>query len=102
MKTFHGVRRNRTNLFFSAAALLIFSAAYACTLLGATPNQIPPQQQSTTATAPVYQFDTASIKPNKSDVVSFRPGFTPDGFRAEDTTVHSLIQQAYYVQDYQL
>jgi uncharacterized protein (TIGR03435 family) len=100
MTKLRDVRSNRTKLFFSAAALLLFAAA--CALLGATPNQISPQQQNTTASAPAYKFDTASIKPNKSDMVSFRPGFTPDGYRAEDTNVHSLIQQAYYVQDYQL
>jgi uncharacterized protein (TIGR03435 family) len=104
MKTFHGVRRNRTKLFFSMAASLLFAAAGAYTLLGATPNQAPPQQQSTSApaSAPAYEFETASIKPNKSNVTSFRPGFTPDGYRAEDTNAHSLIQQAYDVQDYQL
>lgn len=99
MKKFRAVR---TNLFFTAAAVLIFAAAAASTLLGAIPNQIPLQQQNTTAPAPAYEFDTASIKPNKSNVTSFRPGFTADGYRAEDTNVHSLIQQAYDVQDYQL
>ncbi len=97
MKKFRDVRRSHTKLFFSASASLIFAATCACNLLAAIP-----QQQNTTAPAPTYEFDTASIKPNNSNVTSFRPGFTPDGYRAEDTTVHSLIQQAYYVQDYQL
>ena len=102
MNNFRDVRRIRMNLFFCRAASLLFAAACACTLLGAMPNQIPPPQQNRTTSAPTYEFETASIKPNKSNVTSFRPGFTPDGYRAEDTNVHSLIQQAYYVQDYQL
>ena len=102
MKNFRDVRKKRTKLFFSATASLTFAAACACSLLGAIPNQIPPQQQNAPASAPTYEFETASIKPNKSDIVGFRPGFTADGYRAEDTNVHWLIQQAYDIQDYQL
>lgn len=102
MKKFRSARRSRTKLFFNAAASLTFVTACVCSLLATTRNQIPPQQQTATVTARAYEFETASIKPNKSDEVSFRPGFTPDGYRADDTNVHSLIQQAYYVQDYQL
>jgi uncharacterized protein (TIGR03435 family) len=100
MKKLGGVRRIRNKPFFNAAASLILAAACACNLLAATPNQIPPQQQSTTASAPVYEFETASIKPNKSGFTTFRSGFTVDGFRAEGTTVRWLIQQAYGVSDY--
>jgi uncharacterized protein (TIGR03435 family) len=84
----------------NVAASLIFSAAGACSLLGAIPNQIPPQQQNTTAAAPTYEFETASIKPNKSGFTSFRSGFTVDGFRADGTQVRWLIQQAYGVSDF--
>lgn len=84
-----------------AAALLIFAAAGACSLLSAIPNQPPSQQQNTPAPAPSsYEFETASIKPNKSRMTTFRSGFTVDGFRAEDADVRWLIQQAYGVSDF--
>ena len=56
--------------------------------------------KNTTASAPAYEFETASIKPNKSGFTTFRSGFTADGFRAEATTVRWLIQQAYGVSDF--
>jgi len=83
------------------AASLLFVAAGVCSLLGAIPNQIPQhQQQNTNSSALAYEFETASIKPNKSGFVTFRSGFTADGFRSEDTTVRWLIQQAYGVSDF--
>ena len=100
MKRFRDVRRNRTKLFLSGAASLIFTAAGACSLLGAIPIQIPPQQQNPPTAAPAYEFETASIKPNKSGGTSFRSGFTADGFRSEDASVRWLIQQAYGVSDF--
>ncbi len=88
------------NKLLKVAASLIFTAAGACSLFGAIPNQIPPQQQTTTVPAPAYEFETISIKPNKSNVTSFRSGFTADGFRSEDASVQWLIQQAYGVSDF--
>ena len=102
MKKFRDVRRSRTKLFFSAAASLLVATSCACSLLGAIPNQTPAQQQSTIAIALTYEFDTASIKPNKSNVFTFRPGFTADGYRAADISVKYLIQLAYGVQDYRI
>lgn len=81
------------------AASLVFAAAGACGLLAATQDPISPQQIATAA-APAYEFETASIKPNKSRVTSFRSGFTVDGFRAEDADARWLIQQAYGVSDF--
>jgi uncharacterized protein (TIGR03435 family) len=88
--------------FLHLASSLLFVATGACDLLGAIPQQAQPQQQTTTAPAPPYEFDTASIKPNKSNVFTFRPGFTPDGYRASNLSVKYLIQLAYGVQDYRL
>jgi uncharacterized protein (TIGR03435 family) len=88
--------------FLHVSISLIFTAAAACTLLAAIPNKIQPHSQNTTATAPAYEFEAASIKPNKSDVITFRPGFTADGYRASDTTVQRLIWVAYGVQEYSL
>jgi uncharacterized protein (TIGR03435 family) len=100
MKTFGNVRKSPIRLILDVTALLGFAIAGASGLLKATPSQLPPQVQSAPATAPVYEFETASIKPNKSGFTSFRSGFTIDGFRAEDTTVRWLIQQAYGVSDF--
>jgi uncharacterized protein (TIGR03435 family) len=88
--------------FLNLAASLFFTAAAAFAPLAATPNKIPPQQQNTTASVPAYEFETASIKPNKSNVTSFRAGFTTDGYRAEDLSVKYFIQVAYGVQDYRI
>jgi uncharacterized protein (TIGR03435 family) len=79
------------------ATPLIIAAAGACSLLGA---QTPPQTASASAAAPKYEFETASIKPNKSGFTTFRSGFTVDGFRADGTQVRWLIQQAYGVSDF--
>jgi uncharacterized protein (TIGR03435 family) len=87
-------------IFLNAAVPLVFSAACACSLLASIPNKILPHPQS--ASAPTYEFDTVSIKPNKSNVTSFRPGFTPDGYRAEDLSVKYFIQVAYGVPDYRI
>lgn len=84
--------------FLHLAASLTFIATGACSLLGAIPNQI--QQQTQNTTAPAYEFETASIKPNKSGFATFRSGFTADGFRAEGVPARWLIQQAYGVSDY--
>lgn len=100
MKKFPDTRENRTKLFFYGLASLLFLAPCACTLLGAIPNQIPALQQNKTAPTPAYEFDTASIKLNKSGFTIFRSGFTPDGFRANGVPVRWLIQQAYGVSDY--
>jgi uncharacterized protein (TIGR03435 family) len=81
---------------------VIFTATAACSLLGSVPNQIPQEQQNLAAPAVAYEFDTASIKPNKSNVFTFRPCFTADGYRAADLPVKYLIQVAYGVQDYRL
>jgi len=84
----------------NVTASIIFAAAGAPSLIGALPNQIPPQNQNANALAPAYEFETASIKPNKSGFTSFRSGFTVDGFRADGTQVRWLIQQAYGVSDF--
>jgi uncharacterized protein (TIGR03435 family) len=89
-------------IFRIATASLIFAAAGVCSLVGSTPNQTPPQQLTTTAAAPAYEFETASIKPNKSGFTTFRSGFTADGYRAEDLSVKYFIQVAYGVQDYRI
>jgi uncharacterized protein (TIGR03435 family) len=86
--------------FSHVAASLIFAAAGTCNLLGAIPNQVPQHPQSPTAPVPAYEFETASIKPNKSGFTTFRSGFTADGYRADGVPVRWLIQQAYGVSDY--
>src|ERR1039457_274465 len=95
------IRRCR-KLVLSTAGIVAVAIASTCGLLGSTPTQAPPQRQNTTAAAPAYEFETASIKPTKSHQVSFRPGFTVDGYRAAPVDVKYLIQEAYGVQDYRL
>lgn len=71
-------------------------------LLRAMPRQVLLRAQNTTTVAPIYEFETVSINPNKSDTFNFRPGFTVDGYRASNQTVQWLIREAYGVQEYGL
>jgi uncharacterized protein (TIGR03435 family) len=99
MNRFGDLLRNLGNLFLGVIVLV------SSVMAGpprATPRQVPSQAQNTTTVAPTYEFETASIKPNKSDRFRFRPGFTVDGFRASNATVQLLIRQAYGVDEYDL
>jgi bla regulator protein blaR1 len=94
-----GIRRK---LLLRAAGLAAVAVTVVFGLVNATPSRAQSQAQNTAAVAPAYEFEAASIKPNKSHVINFRPGFTLDGYRAEDASVQWLIREAYGVQDYGL
>jgi uncharacterized protein (TIGR03435 family) len=92
MKRFGDVRLNPGNLFLGVIVLVSLVAAGP---LRATPHQVTSQSRNTKTVPPTYEFETASIRPNKSDTFSFRPGFTVDGYRASNQTVQWLIREAY-------
>jgi uncharacterized protein (TIGR03435 family) len=102
MTRFGKVLRWRSKLFLILTALVGLVIAGGSSLLRAMPRQVLSRTQDTTTVAPAYKFDAASIKPNKSDIFSFRPGFTVDGYRASNVTVQSLIREAYGVDEYAL
>src|ERR1700685_3017370 len=102
MKKFGGVLGNTENLFLGVIVSVGLVIVGLPSLLNAVPRQVPSQAQNTRAVAPPYEFETASIKPNKTDAFSFRPGFTVDGYRASNITVQLLIREAYGVDEYGL
>jgi uncharacterized protein (TIGR03435 family) len=95
------IRRCR-KLALSTAGIVAVAIASTFGLLGSTPTQAPPQQQSTTASASAYEFETASIKLNQVRQISFRAGFTVDGYRTQCASLQSLIREAYGVQGYEI
>ena len=63
------------------------------------------QSQSVSANAPVYEYEVVSIKPSKpANGGRIRIGIsnTADGLTAENSTVQSLINEAYGTQDFQI
>lgn len=96
------VRGNRRRLFLTLTGSVGFAIAYTCSLTAAIPCPVQQQTRNTTTVAPAYEFEATSIKPNKSDIFSFSPGFTVDGFRASNANVLYLIRQAYGVAEYEL
>jgi uncharacterized protein (TIGR03435 family) len=70
-----------------------------------TPCHAPSQAQSKANTAPEYEYEVVLIKPSKpSNSGRIRIGITntPDGLTAENSTVQSLINEAYGTQDFQI
>jgi uncharacterized protein (TIGR03435 family) len=79
--------------------LLIFGLA---TSLAPAPSGA--QSQDTSATAPKFEYEVASIKPNKpgSNGVSSGFSYSAAGFTATGQTMQSLIQQVFEIQNDQL
>lgn len=102
MKRFDDVPGSRRKLFLAVTGSVGFAVACTCGLLGAIPSRVQSQGKNAATVAPAYEFEAASIKPNKSGLTSFAPGYTVDGYRAECVHVGSLIREAYGVQDYGL
>jgi uncharacterized protein (TIGR03435 family) len=102
MKRFGDVPVSPGNLFLTVIVSVGLVMAGWSGLLRAMPRQVLLQAQNTTTVAPAHEFETASIKPNKSGIFSFRPGFTVDGYRASNQTVQWLIREAYGVDEYGL
>jgi uncharacterized protein (TIGR03435 family) len=95
----------RKNFLLIVAGLvsLILPAVFG--FVGATPGptQQQPQAQTTPAAAPpAFEYEVASIKPNKTvngDVSTRTP---PDGFSATNISLKDLIESAFGVQNYQI
>src|ERR1017187_3653085 len=86
------IRRCR-KLVLSTAGIVAVAIASTCGLLGSTPTQAPPQQKTTPAPAPAYEFEVISIKPTQTRGTSFVSGFTADGYRANHDTIMQVIVQ---------
>lgn len=91
----------RRKPFLGTFASIGLVVASVCGLLAASPS-VGHSQAKNVAAAPAYEFETASIKLNKSNFTTFRPGFTLDGYRAECIGLQWLIREAYGVEEYAL
>jgi uncharacterized protein (TIGR03435 family) len=87
-------------LTIAGAASLILPSFFG--LAGASTGKAQQQPQATPAAAPVFEYEVASIKPNKTvngDVSTRTP---PDGFTATNIALKDLIESAFGVQNYQI
>ena len=75
---------------------IVFVLAYSWPLRGQS------QTQNTSATAPIFEYEVASIKLNKSGGNSITTSSTPDSLTIENVPLKFLIQSAYGVQNYQI
>ncbi len=84
---------------YTLVLLLIFGLA---TTLTSAPSRA--QNQNAVATAPTFQYEVASIRPNKpgNNGVSSGFSYSADGFTATGQTMQSLIQQVFEIQIDQL
>jgi uncharacterized protein (TIGR03435 family) len=92
----------RIEPFLNAAKLLVIS--FSALLLFTAAPKLNDQSQLQTAASPssVFEFEVATIKPNKSNSGSMRAHSTPDGYSITNASVQALIQLAFGIQDYQI
>jgi bla regulator protein blaR1 len=86
-------------LMLTAAGLLAVAAPVLIGVLHAT--QVRAESQAPNTSTP-YEYEAASIKPNKSDTNMVRLMFSPDGLTATNGTLQMLIHAAYGVEDHQI
>jgi len=82
-------------LMLSAAGLLVVAAPVVIGVLHATQGRAESQSPSTSHS---YEYEVASIKPNKSGTNTVRLMDTPDGLTAKNSTLLMLIHAAYRVE----
>jgi uncharacterized protein (TIGR03435 family) len=91
----------RTIGVLSAAKL--FAIAFSASLIFPVASPFFAQAQSAAAPrTPVFEYEVATIKPDKSNSGSMRAHSTPDGYTITNASVQSLIQLAFGIQDYQI
>ena len=91
----------RVEPFLNTAKLLL--TFFSALLLFTVASPLRAQSQTTAASpAPVFEFEVASIKLNKSGSDSMRAHSTPDGYTITNAPVRTLIQWAFGIQDYQI
>src|ERR1700679_496828 len=96
------VSRSRRKLILSAVGIFALTAPILVSSVRAALPETQSQSQGTTASAPDYQYDVASIKQWKSGERGVRSAFTPDGFTATDATLFWMISFAYGIERYRM
>jgi uncharacterized protein (TIGR03435 family) len=80
--------------------LAIVAVAVAFAVVSASQSQSQPQTQTAAVSAPIYEYDAVSIKPNKTaDPKHFVVNFPGDGISAENIPVRLLVQYAFGFND---
>jgi uncharacterized protein (TIGR03435 family) len=83
-----------------AARLAIVAVAIALGMVSAGQSQSLPQTQTAAVSAPIYEYDVVSIKPNKSDDPKhFVVNFPGDGISAENIPLRLIVQYAFGFND---
>jgi uncharacterized protein (TIGR03435 family) len=101
MRTIADLVGNRRKIFLSAAGLMSVAFAILLGPFGAVPTRAQAPAQNAGAAAPVFEYEVASIKPNKSvqDGPNLRD--TSDGIRGTNFPMMMLIHYAFGIfQDY--
>jgi uncharacterized protein (TIGR03435 family) len=97
------MRKSLANMLRIAAKLLIISFSALLAFPVAPPLDAQSLSQTTAAPpTPVFEFEVATIKPNKSGSGSMRTHSTPDGYTITNASVQSLIELVFGIQDYQI
>jgi bla regulator protein blaR1 len=86
-------------LMLSVAGLLSVAAPVVMGVLHATQGRAQSQGPNTSH---AYEYEVASIKPDKSGTNMVRLMFSPDGLTATNATLQMVIHAAYEVEDHQI
>jgi uncharacterized protein (TIGR03435 family) len=86
-------------LLLTAAGLLAVATPFVFGLLHATQGRAESQDANSSH---AYEYEVASIKPNKSGTNMVRLMFSPDGLTATNGTLQMFINAAYGVEDNQI
>jgi uncharacterized protein (TIGR03435 family) len=92
-------------VMLSGSGFLVASLPILISPLTATPSQIPREFQTTPTNALAFRYEVVTIKPSKppsSVRVMIGITGTPDGLTAQNSTIQSLINEAYGTQDFQI
>jgi uncharacterized protein (TIGR03435 family) len=92
--------QNSRKRFLRAAGFVSITAPIVLTLLIAMPGNA--QTQSTTAPSPAFEYEVASVKPNKSGGGNVSIRTADDGLTVTNFPLQRLIQTAFGVPDYQI
>ncbi len=95
----------RKNFLLIVAGIASLALPAVLGLTSTTPahaHQQPQAQTSPPAAPPVFKYEVASIKPNKSGSGSIDGSSMPDSYTIKNAPLKRLIQDAYAVQNYQI
>ena len=102
MKRSHKWFRYQGKLLLGAAALAGMATPIVLGLVSTAPGRAQSPIQTATATPPTFEYEVASIKPNKSGAGNISNRTSDDGLTITNFPLSRLIQLAFGVPDYQI